>query len=204
MPVDEPWVKPDVFVSASVISGAVTVLETPHGYIFGAYGGIPINILGKLVRAFGSKRALMDVGLANYYSRGSGMVCFCIVEDEASTREWHQKVECYLDTLPISPEDRWYRGLDTGISSCTIFYVMTGRQPPYHWSPATPQDAADFGRCSRLLARFPEWACLLGKVALKYSEWRGLVHEWDKLEALYAAGSNEALTARIQELTQHS
>lgn len=95
-------------------------------------------------------------------------------------------VEMRLDGRD-SPEDRWLAGGDTGISSITIWHVMTGRPiPGGQWArPDIPHDPADFGRCHRLLAEFPEWRERMPEVAAMYPEWSGLVERWDDVTALY-------------------
>jgi len=77
---------------------------------------------------------------------------------------------------------RWYRGGDSGLSSETIFQVMTGI--PVKWT-STPMDSGDFGRCSRLLDRFPKWRDRLGEVSEQFPEWKLLIDNWSKLELLY-------------------
>ena len=81
----------------------------------------------------------------------------------------------------------WLSSGDTGLSSETIWHVMTGLAlPRAHWFPSTPLDSGDFGRCHRLLERIPEWRDRLPEVAARYPEWTGLVREWTALSTLYA------------------
>jgi hypothetical protein len=81
----------------------------------------------------------------------------------------------------------WLSGDDTGISSRTIWSVMMKRQPESRFDPNVPHDGADFGRCYRLLKRFPAWRPRLAEVAAKYPAWAGLVEHWAEVEALYEA-----------------
>jgi hypothetical protein len=90
----------------------------------------------------------------------------------------------------------WLMGGDTGISSETILAVMVGA--PFHGA-GVPHDADDFGRCHRLLQRFPEWRARLGEVAERYPIWGPLVREWDALTDLYG-GSHRAMYDRLQAL----
>ena len=76
----------------------------------------------------------------------------------------------------------WFRSTDTGISSNTIFGVMTGTLIAWTGYPADP---ADFGRCYRLLAKFPEWRPRMQEVSKEYPNWERLVNNWDNLESLY-------------------
>ncbi len=81
----------------------------------------------------------------------------------------------------------WITGEDTGLSSKTIFEVMTSAQPSPQrsWIGFYPLDPDDFGRCYRLLQRIPEWRERLPEVAARYPDWCGLVDAWDELTALY-------------------
>lgn len=72
---------------------------------------------------------------------------------------------------------------DTGISSETIWHVMTGFPVRRHGYPLDP---SDFGRCYRLLQRFPFWRVRLPEVAARFPrEWTLLVRHWDELTELY-------------------
>lgn len=94
---------------------------------------------------------------------------------------------------PGTPEE-WLAGDDTGVSSLTIYSVMTGVRVRH---TGVPLDADDFGRCHRLLGLFPEWRARLGEVAARYPEWRGLVDAWGDLESLHEQGDEQGLYLRI-------
>lgn len=76
----------------------------------------------------------------------------------------------------------WAMGDDKGLSSETIFAVMTGVN--YNRS-MTPSDPSDFGRCYRLLQKFPQWKKRLHEVSYRYSSWKPFVENWSKLEELW-------------------
>lgn len=76
----------------------------------------------------------------------------------------------------------WYRSSDTGISSETIFEVMTGIPVKRH---NVPLDRSDFGRCHRLLDKFPEWRERLPEVAARFPKWELLVRHWRYIEEAY-------------------
>lgn len=85
----------------------------------------------------------------------------------------------------------WLANGDTGISSETIWSVMTGLPVQRH---GYPYDPADFGRCYRLLRVMPSWRARLPEVAARFprSAWPALIEAWDELTALY----EEELPAR--------
>ncbi len=78
---------------------------------------------------------------------------------------------------------------------------MMKRRPPRWDRPSLPCDAGDFGRCHRLLLKFPEWRARLTEVAAAHSAWAPLVAVWDELTELFevhegcAAGSAERSAA---------
>lgn len=85
-----------------------------------------------------------------------------------------------------SEQLEWVLGDDTGLSSKTIFAVMTGTELRGGvFGPEIPHDPSDLGRCLRLLARFPEWKPRLQEVADKYPRWQPFVREWRALADLY-------------------
>ena len=84
-------------------------------------------------------------------------------------------------------ELEWILGNDKGISSKTIWSVMTGQKTNEHFN-WTPSDDHDFGRCYRLLGLFPEWRPRLGEVAAAHPSWGPLVRDWDKVSGLYEKG----------------
>jgi hypothetical protein len=97
----------------------------------------------------------------------------------------------------------WAEGRDTGVSSFTIWAVMTGLPSPMK-SLDVPYDPADFGRCYRLLKLMPEWRPRLGRVTKHCARWRPFVDAWDELTALYEeelpTGTCPRLYARMKEL----
>lgn len=104
----------------------------------------------------------------------------------------------------MTPID-WLLGGDTGISSKTICAVITGSKMK---DPDVPHDPADFGRCYRLLALFPEWRTRLHEVSEQFPIWGPLVEAWDELTVLYEeetknkSGMAPKLYDRMQELIE--
>lgn len=75
-----------------------------------------------------------------------------------------------------TPEYRalfWALSDDTGISSEAIAAHMTANPKPRFTSP--PSDAADRGRCIRLLELIPEWIPRLSELAKLYKPSEGIV-----------------------------
>lgn len=84
----------------------------------------------------------------------------------------------------IKSAQEWIKGRDTGISSATIWAVLSNAPTPYSCMDV-PHDPADFGRCYRLLKIVPEWRERLPEVAVRLPIWGPFVREWDRLTEMY-------------------
>lgn len=91
----------------------------------------------------------------------------------------------------------WLRSWDTGTSSETIWSVLTGY--PVRRTDI-PYDPDDFGRCHRLLERFPEWRPRLGEVAKAFPRWRPFVERWDEMTAIYLRDLPTGKSAELYDL----
>lgn len=80
---------------------------------------------------------------------------------------------------------QWLQNGDTGVSSETIWSVMTGH-PVRRYD--IPYDPSDFGRCYRLLKVMPSWRERLTEVGAKHPRWMPFVRAWDELTALFEDG----------------
>lgn len=90
----------------------------------------------------------------------------------------------------------WALGPDTGVSSMAIARGYLSQHPqPWH---EMPRDAADFGRCYRLVRSIP--ACREGVSvnAQAGGAWQLLHEDWDKLCALYEAKKMDILSGTIR------
>lgn len=112
---------------------------------------------------------------------------------EAATAAMGAFVKCHAHCKPgdykepkAATPQAWLKGRDTGISSCTIYAVMTNTPTPMSCYDV-PHDPDDFGRCYRLLKLFPDWKARLPEVAQQFPIWAPLVREWDTLTAMYEA-----------------
>lgn len=94
------------------------------------------------------------------------------------------RVDRALDPASQMAAEEWPGAGDAGVSSATIWSVMMGRPSPLG-DTDVPHDPADFGRCYRLLKRFPKWRERLPEVAEKHPDWAPLIARWDDVEALF-------------------
>lgn len=98
----------------------------------------------------------------------------------------------------------WWADDDGGLSSQYMASELAKAAGlPGRWAePCEPADAADFGRCARLLDVAPELRPHLAAMRACGARWAALVGEWDALEALYREGKGTELTDRIGGLTR--
>jgi len=95
----------------------------------------------------------------------------------------------------------WLRSWDTGRSSLTIYRFNTMLASGYVHDADIPYDAADLGRCLRLLAVAPPaWTDNLRDLAALLPKWKPYVDHWAELRAMYERGERSRLTARMREL----
>lgn len=98
----------------------------------------------------------------------------------------------------------WFNGDDTGISSCTLLCIHL--RVKHRYGLDAPYDVADFGRCFRVVEKFPEIRDSFPKVARRVKAFRGILKHWDQLCDLYRTGVRRKaermpeLYARIKEL----
>lgn len=102
----------------------------------------------------------------------------------------------------------WLNGPDTGASSITICWVLSGNAfvRPSVIQGNYPYDPDDFGRCHRLLHAIPGWRPRIIEVGVLSAEWKALAENWDELERLYLeelpTGECPKLYARMRALTE--
>jgi hypothetical protein len=73
----------------------------------------------------------------------------------------------------------WMAGSDSGASSESLANCHLGI--PRRWGWSEPIDDSDFGRCYRLLLRFPEIRPCVDSLAGQHSGWAKLAPIWDEL-----------------------
>lgn len=86
------------------------------------------------------------------------------------------------DSLTEDQKARWWLSNgERGVSSETIFEVITGQKILRHFNRCTPSDPDDFRRCYLLLKTIPEWKNKLYLLKAESKVWSNLVDNWDKL-----------------------
>lgn len=170
-----------------------TIEVMDHGMILkGSVGLAEFPAVEKMAGTLGFD--LVDIGLAQ--ALGATMV----ITNKEGSAKFRNEVE--KANAGKSAIDAWIAGCDTGISSKTIFSVMTGRPFMSDFRPDIPHDPDDFGRCYRLLEKIPEWRARMPEVAEKYPAWKGLVENWEGLTAMYEGKRYKAMYDWMQEIRE--
>jgi hypothetical protein len=78
----------------------------------------------------------------------------------------------------------WLKNGEQGLSSKTIYSVITGQNIMGGWNYHHPSDPDDFRRCYLLLKAIPEWREKLDKMRSVSEVWNKLVDNWDKLTGM--------------------
>ena len=176
-----------------------TVETHPHGVLI--RGSVPLDELAALFNVWRSQGwMLLHTGIA----RVTG-ASFAITDKKEHLDAW--LAELREEAAKEAGGDReleWQLGTDTGISSLTMFAVLTEKHAAVAIArrgprPAPPQDPDDFGRCYRLLQAFPEWWGRLGEVVERYPEWKRLVDQWGHLTALWDEESPSGECPRLYD-----
>lgn len=180
------------------MSARYVIERWPHGWLICApvgRTGIPMTALAECGALF-PEGAVMAKGIPHHFhATGRHEVAFCVGTD-AEIGVWRTEIKNAIATLP--PEERWWKGIDVGLSSAAIFSVFAihfGHEARVMAGGAVPRDADDFGRCTRLLALFPHWRPELHRVAIAYpdTKWPELIARWAEIEAVHPNLQSEIL-----------
>lgn len=181
------------------MSGPDYILERwPHGWLLCAADGrrgIPMTAMQEAAKIF-PKRSFLHAGICHHYRETTRAEAVAAVMDDRGAKAWAEEINQSLEGLP--PQLKWWRGLDVGASSASIFVVLA--DPPIcnfalHLGRGnTPMDLDDLGRCRRLLKLF-DWEGRLAEVAAKFpaSKWPAMVARWAELEAASPMRCDEIL-----------
>lgn len=82
----------------------------------------------------------------------------------------------------------WVANGERGMSSNSMFAVLSGQNPK---TVSYPYDPDDFKRCYKLLQAVPEWKSQLFKMRQFSKQWDSLVTNWDKLTEMYEQNERE-------------
>lgn len=162
-----------------------SVERTPHGIL--VHGPVPLDDVTALMKTWQQRGLdILDAGIA--MATGANLA----VTSEEGSRAWRAEIAKKAALVANGdPELEWLHGTDTGVSSLTIFSVLSRRYGTralvriHRGAVGAPHDPSDLGRCIRLLDAIPGWRERLPEVAASHPEWAPLVERWADLERLY-------------------
>ena len=159
--------------------------------------GIPMTALSECLPMF-KKNSIMNAGIAHHFNaNGYNKQVVVVVATPQESDAWEKEISEELKDH--DPQDRWWLGTDVGKSSAAIFAVLCREcrqwEANQYGQKATPQDAADFGRCKRLLDAIPEWRNRLDEVMVKYADtaWPNILARWGEIESAEPKRQTEIL-----------
>jgi len=88
----------------------------------------------------------------------------------------------------IQNAQRWLAAGQQGLSSCSIFWKLTGVKPDYLGRDSEychPHDPSDLRRCLLLLDQVPEFQGRISEMSGCSRQWAALVDRWDELVRLF-------------------
>jgi hypothetical protein len=164
-----------------------TIRTYPHGVAI--FGEIPMGDIDGICKMYKKRgMTLMHMGIA------SALGATLVLVGKDGGKKWEAEINACGD---------WLKGTDTGVSSKTIYSVLSGINF-YLRDTDVPHDPDDFGRCYRLLKRFPGWRERMGDVAEKFPAWKPFVREWGAMTDLYEqefpTGQAPLLYAMMQKI----
>ena len=175
----------------------------PHGWLICGRGAsrIPMNALAEAQMMFPTG-SLIFIGIAHHFRQTGHPSAVMAVAAPDDGEKWICEIEDGIRSL--SPEKRWWCGTDVGRSSAAMFAAFCDTSLAVRVAAfaegAVPGDADDFGRCVRMLTRFPEWRARLDRVSAAYpdTQWPAIIARWGELEAAEPAEQ----TAILRELSR--
>ena len=142
------------------------------------FGYIPLDHMKDLVKLWEKQGyTMMHFPLAEALK-----ATMVLVKDEATAEEWKKELDIRFD----NPD--WLKSGDTGLSSKTIYAIMEGKWGCLSRGSddfTTPYDADDFGRCYRLVKRYPLYADRLQEIVPHCAAWKPIADNWTSLCSLF-------------------
>ena len=144
--------------------------------------GLPMTALSETMTLFPSGAGI-DIGICHHLRTTGHDTAMMVIVSASDGKAWRDEITDTIKDMP--PEERWWKGLDVGNSSATIFGVLSSTEPfksqaRSEGKGGTPRDASDFGRCKRLVEGM-NWRSRLHEVANDLPNWQPIVERWDEL-----------------------
>lgn len=173
----------------------------PHGWLLKApqfSRGVPIDCLNEILPAM-PKNSVVDGSIS------AALGAVFAIGTEKECKAWRAEIEEQLEKDVKDPYRRWLLGTDTGVSSITMFSEMIDK-PDLRLEALSrirdadiPHDSSDFGRCYRLLQKFPEFGKRWAALVEKHPAWRLYADNWSTLEGYWRAKNYVGVNALLDQ-----
>lgn len=146
--------------------------------------------MSEALGTLGSDDLVVAPGIAHHLKATGRRGVVLAAGTQSAVSAWSREIEEELSSSCQDPEEAWFMGVDTGVSSMAIFVALAARQDlraraMSETDGSTPRDLEDLDRCRRLLARFPQWNGRLEAVgrywALRNPAWKTLADRWKEV-----------------------
>lgn len=155
------------------------------GIIVLGYGAQPISFIGNSVKLIGD-HAILDQDVArmagaNFAFGDAGVIdkLRALLIDGAIAEQQKETPGLSIEAI------NWLATGRRGISSNTMFTVLTGVDALNGSSGSHPLDPDDLHRCIDLLKSVPELRQDLHKMAEHSLQWAGLIANWEEIERCF-------------------
>lgn len=153
------------------------------GVVVFGYGTQPIDFLSKAAKLSG-KDAVLDQDVARMAGAHFAIGPREIFAELRQRLETGALIAQKVETPNLSSSAQaWLANGRRGISSNTMFTVMTGVDALSDSSPSHPHDPDDLDCCLALLHAVPELRPKLPLMAKASPAWAALIANWDQIEA---------------------
>lgn len=153
----------------------------PNGIVVLAFGPQPMDIFAKASKVCGNDAVLdQDVARMAGAMMAVGSPAVLDALRQSLDAGAFQSERAAHPTLSMEAT-KWLASGARGISSNTIFTVLTGVDAMRDWGMDHPHDPADFNRCRMLLEQVPELVPLLPRMKDVSPVWAALVERWDDI-----------------------
>lgn len=186
------------------VPGGFRVEVTLHGML--VFGAPTVAELDALVGAWAGHSETKLVLCAGIASALGALTA--IAHSREAAAAWRTEVRLGVESrYPDDPQRQWLHGLETGVSSLTMFSVLADSDQLQDRArptvPAPPWDSEDWVRCRNMvdLCGFRD---RLQEVVDRFPEFAPWVQRWDRLEDFATVGPRSALDALAAEAAGES
>lgn len=152
------------------------------GVVVFGYGPQPLDFLSKASKMCGDK-AVLDQDVARMAGASFAIGPRDVFAELRQRLETGSLIAQKVETPNLSSDaQRWLANGRRGISSNTMFTVLTGVDAMQDSNQSHPHDPDDLDRCLALLHEVPELRAKLTLMAKASPAWAALIANWEQIE----------------------